>query len=147
MFFDEAKIYVKSGDGGNGLMHFHREKYRPRGGPDGGDGGRGGDVILVATPNVNTLVGFSRKHRFIATDGGKGGPSDRTGASASAVRISVPPGTVVRDEATDSTLADLLEPGQEVIVAKGGRGGRGNGRFAYRTKQTPRVSEKSEPGF
>jgi GTP-binding protein len=146
MFFDEARIYVKAGDGGAGMSHFRREKYVPRGGPDGGDGGKGGDVILVATPQVNTLVAFSRKQRFIAENGGRGGSSNKTGASAPDLRIEVPLGTVVRDAETGGVLADLTRPGQEVIVAKGGRGGRGNARFATSTNQAPRMAEKGEPG-
>src|SRR5262249_44215238 len=145
MFFDEAKIYTKAGDGGPGMSHFRREKYVPRGGPDGGDGGKGGDVILVATPNINTLIAFSRKHRFIAENGGRGGSSNKTGASAPDLRIEVPLGTIVRDAATGGVLADLVQPGQEVTVAKGGRGGRGNARFATSTNQAPRMAEKGEP--
>jgi GTP-binding protein len=146
MFFDEAKIHVKAGDGGAGMSHFRREKYVPRGGPDGGDGGKGGDVILVARPSINTLVAFSRKHRFIAENGERGGSSNKTGASAPDLRIGVSPGTVVRDAETNGILADLTQPGQEVIVAQGGRGGRGNARFATSTNQAPRLAEKGEPG-
>src|SRR6478672_2352122 len=97
MFFDEAKIYVKSGDGGNGMSHFRREKYVPRGGPDGGSGGRGGSVILVATPSINTLIAFSHKRHFVAGNGENGARTDQTGASADDLRIDVPLGTVVRD--------------------------------------------------
>ncbi len=146
MFFDEAKLYVKSGDGGGGMSHFRREKYVPRGGPDGGDGGKGGDVILVSTPTINTLVAFSRKHRFVADNGKLGGKSNKTGASGDDLRIEVPLGTVVRDADTDQVLADLIVPGQEVVVARGGRGGRGNARFATSTNQAPRLAEKGEPG-
>ncbi len=146
MFFDEAKIHVKSGDGGNGMSHFRREKYVPRGGPDGGDGGKGADVILIATPTINTLVAFSRKHRFVAENGKGGGRSNKTGASGEDLRIEVPLGTVVRDADTERVLADLIQPGQEVAVAKGGRGGRGNARYATSTNQAPRMAEKGEPG-
>ena len=146
MFFDEAKIYVKAGDGGAGMSHFRREKYVPRGGPDGGDGGKGGDVILVARPSINTLVAFKRKHRFVAENGGRGGSSNKTGASAPDLRIEVPPGTVVRDAETSGILADLTQPDQEVVVAHGGRGGRGNAGFATSTNQAPRLAEKGEPG-
>src|SRR4051812_49312326 len=119
MTFDEAKIYVKAGDGGNGMSHMRREKYVPRGGPDGGDGGKGGDVILVAVPNINTLVDFSRKHRFVAPDGMGGARTDKTGASGEDVRIRVPLGTVVKDANTGEVIADLVNPNQEVVVAKG----------------------------
>ncbi|HVO42043.1 MAG TPA: GTPase ObgE [Aggregatilineales bacterium] len=146
MFFDEAKIYVKSGDGGPGMMHFRREAHVPRGGPDGGDGGRGGDVILVASPTVNTLIAFSRKQRFIAHNGAGGGAKSCTGASADDLRINVPLGTVIRDVETQAVIADLIQPDQPVIVAKGGRGGRGNERFVSSTNQAPRLAEKGEPG-
>ncbi len=146
MFFDEAKIFVKSGDGGPGMSHFRREKYVPRGGPDGGDGGKGGDVILVATPAINTLVAFSRRRHFAADKGGRGGSSNKTGPSAPALRVEVPLGTVVRDAESNAVLADLVQPGQEVVVARGGRGGRGNARFATSTNQAPRMAEKGEPG-
>jgi GTP-binding protein len=146
MFFDEAKIHIKAGDGGGGLSHFRREKYVPRGGPDGGDGGKGGDVILVANPGINTLIYFSRKHRFVAENGKRGGSFNKTGANGEDLRIEVPLGTVVRDADAKLVLADLTKPGQEVIVARGGRGGRGNQRFATSTNQAPRLAEKGEPG-
>ncbi len=146
MFFDEAKIYVKSGDGGGGMSHFRREKYVPRGGPDGGDGGKGGDVILVAKPTINTLIAFSRQQRFIAANGKGGGSSNKTGASGADLRVEVPLGTVVRDADTGDVLADLTQPDQEVIVVKGGQGGRGNARFATSTNQAPRIAEKGVPG-
>jgi GTP-binding protein len=146
MFFDEAKIYTKAGDGGGGMSHFRREAHVPRGGPDGGDGGKGGDVVLVATPTVNTLIAFSRKHQFVAEHGNKGERSNRTGASGPDLRIPVPLGTIVRDAETNEVLADLTEPGQELIVVKGGRGGRGNLRFVSSTNQAPRLAEKGEPG-
>jgi GTPase len=147
MFFDEAKITVKGGDGGDGMSHFRREKYVPRGGPDGGDGGRGGSVILVAMPAVNTLIAFSRRQHFIAGNGGNGARSGKTGASADDVRIEVPLGTVVRDADSDAVLADLVQAGQEVIVIAGGRGGRGNARRATPTNQAPRMAERGEPGM
>ncbi len=146
MFLDEAVIYVRSGDGGDGIVHFRREKYMPRGGPDGGDGGRGGDVVLVATRHMNTLYAFSRTRRFIAENGKRGGANNRSGASAPPLRIEVPLGTVVKDAATGAILADLVEHGQTVVVAKGGRGGRGNQHFATSTNQAPRMAEKGEPG-
>src|SRR5579859_1105413 len=146
MFFDEATITLKSGDGGDGMSHFRREKFVPRGGPDGGDGGHGGNVILVATPSVNTLIAFSRKHHFTADNGKRGGSSGKTGATADDLRVEVPLGTVVRDADSGGTLADLVKAGQEFVGAPGGRGGRGNARFATSTNQAPQFAEKGEPG-
>jgi GTP-binding protein len=146
MFFDEAKIYVKSGDGGNGMSHFRREKYVPRGGPDGGTGGRGGSVILVATPALNTLIGFTHKRHFVAGNGENGARTNKTGATADDLRIEVPLGTVVRDADTGEVLADLVQPGQEVVAVPGGRGGRGNARQATSTNQAPTFAEKGAPG-
>lgn len=143
---DEAKIYVRSGRGGDGLVHFRREKYVNRGGPDGGDGGRGGSVVLVASRHLNTLYPFTFKQRFTAEDGKPGGIVNRSGASAANLRVEVPPGTLVRDANTRELLADLVTPGQEVIVAKGGRGGRGNQHYATSTNQAPRMAERGEPG-
>jgi GTP-binding protein len=146
MTYDEAKIHVRSGDGGNGLVHFRREKYVPRGGPSGGDGGRGGDVVLVVKPTLNTLIVFSRQSHFQAEKGAPGGTSNKTGRSGADLLIDVPPGTVVRDAQTGDLIADLTQPGQRVRVAKGGRGGRGNARFASSTNQAPRIAEKGQPG-
>jgi GTP-binding protein len=144
--FDEAKIYVKSGDGGDGLINFRREKYVPRGGPAGGDGGHGGDVILKVNPKLNTLAYFQRRSHFKAEPGKIGGSSNKTGLSADSVEIEVPPGTTVRDAETNALIADLVRPTDRVIVAKGGRGGRGNARFATSSNQAPRYAEKGEPG-
>lgn len=146
MFFDEAQIYVKGGKGGNGMSHFHREKFVSAGGPDGGDGGHGGNVVLVAMPTSNTLIAFRYQQKFIALDGGNGGTNNKTGHTADDVRIEVPLGTIVRDAKSDEILADLLTPKQEVMVAKGGRGGRGNARFPTSTNQAPQFAEKGEPG-
>jgi len=146
MFFDEAEIYVESGRGGDGLVHFHREKYKPRGGPDGGDGGRGGDVILVVNPKLNTLFDFSHRSRYIANDGKPGGPNNRSGKSAEDLTVDVPPGTLVYDADSGDLLGDLVEYGQRLVVAKGGRGGRGNQHFATSRNQTPRMAERGEPG-
>jgi GTP-binding protein len=146
MAFDEAKIYVRSGDGGDGIVAFRREKYVPRGGPAGGDGGRGGDVILRVSPKIHTLAFFHKKVHFRAQGGTRGGNFNRTGASASSLVIEVPPGTVVRDADTGTVLADLVKPDQEAFVARGGRGGRGNARFASASNQAPRVAEKGAPG-
>ncbi len=144
--FDEARIYVCSGDGGDGIITFRREKYVPRGGPSGGDGGRGGDVILRADPHLNTLINFKYQSHFKAEHGGRGGSNNKTGKDGSDMIVAVPPGTVVRDTATGEVLADLVRPGQQVIVAKGGRGGRGNARFANSRNQAPRIAERGEPG-
>jgi GTP-binding protein len=146
MFVDEAKIYVKSGKGGDGAVHFRREKYVPRGGPDGGDGGKGGNILFKVSPTLNTLYRFQHQHRYIAEDGKRGGRSDRTGHSADDLVISVPPGTVIYDADTAGVLADLLEKDQEIMICKGGRGGRGNARFANSRDQAPRTAEKGEPG-
>ena len=146
MFIDEAQIYVSSGKGGDGMMHFHREKYVSRGGPDGGDGGRGGDVILEVKPTLNTLFAFRRKKKFVAEDGRNGGINNQTGRSAQPLIIHVPPGTVIYDE-NRSIIGDLLEDGQQLVVCKGGRGGRGNTHFATSRNQAPRTAEKGEPGI
>ncbi|MBN1680373.1 MAG: GTPase ObgE [Anaerolineae bacterium] len=146
MSYDEARIYVKSGDGGNGIVHFRREKYVPRGGPSGGDGGKGGDVVLVVKPTLNTLIAFNQNHHFKALNGEAGGSSNCTGRSADDLIVDVPPGTIVRDADTGALIADLVEPGQRIVIAKGGRGGRGNARFASSTNQAPRIAEKGAPG-
>ncbi|GAB4570145.1 MAG: GTPase ObgE [Anaerolineae bacterium] len=146
MFFDEAKIYVRSGDGGDGLMTFRREKFVPHGGPAGGDGGKGGDVVLVVDPHLNTLSPFKKKSHFKAEHGGRGGSSKKTGKNGEDLIVYVPPGTVVRDAETGEVLADLVRPGQRVVVARGGRGGRGNARFATSRNQAPRMAEKGAPG-
>ena len=145
MFVDEAKVYVRSGKGGDGMVHFHREKYVSRGGPDGGDGGRGGDVILEVRPTLNTLSSFRHHTRYIADEGGKGGPDNMSGRGAKDLVIPVPPGTLVYNADTDELLGDLVEPGQRLLVAKGGRGGRGNQHFATPSRQAPRYAEKGEP--
>jgi GTP-binding protein len=146
MFLDEAKIYVRSGRGGDGMVHFHREKYVTRGGPDGGDGGRGGDVFLEVSPTLNTLSAFRHGTKFIAEDGGKGGINDMTGRSAEALVIPVPPGTVVHDATTGELLGDLVVPHQRLLVCKAGRGGKGNPHYANSRIQAPRTAEKGEPG-
>ena len=145
MFIDEVEIYVRSGKGGDGMVHFHREKYVPHGGPDGGDGGRGGDVILEVVPTLNALSAFRHKARYIAPDGGKGGPNNMSGKSASDLVISIPPGTIVTDADSGDLLGDLVETGQQLVVCKGGRGGRGNQHFATASRQVPRMAERGEP--
>lgn len=146
MFFDEAKIYVKAGDGGNGCVSFRREKYVPLGGPDGGDGGKGGDVYLVANPHLNTLVNFNRRTHFKAQRGGHGRGKGQKGQQGDDLFIEVPPGTVVRDADSGDFVAELMEEGQRALIAQGGRGGRGNAAFATSTNQAPRIAERGEPG-
>jgi len=146
MFLDEATISVKAGDGGNGLVAFRREKHVPRGGPSGGDGGRGGNVILIADASLTTLIDFKYKHIYKAERGGDGGPNNMTGKDGDDLYIPVPVGTQVFDADTGELLADLTSERETFVVAKGGRGGRGNARFATPTNQTPRFAEKGEPG-
>jgi GTP-binding protein len=146
MFFDEAKIYVKGGDGGNGIVAFRREKYVPLGGPAGGDGGKGGGVYLVVDPHLNTLVTFRHRVHFKAQRGEHGRGKNQTGKSGADVRVPVPPGTIVRDADTGEFLGDLTRDGQELLVARGGRGGRGNAAFASPVNQTPRIAERGDPG-
>jgi GTP-binding protein len=146
MFYDEAKIAVKAGDGGDGAVAFRREKFVPYGGPAGGDGGKGGDVLLYVDPHLNTLYRFSKRRQFKAARGQHGRGKDQHGAGGAALRVPVPPGTVVYDADTDGLLGDLTDPGQEMIVAQGGRGGRGNARFATSTNQAPRIAEHGAPG-
>jgi len=146
MFYDRAKIYVKAGDGGNGAVSFRREKYVPFGGPDGGDGGDGGDVYLRVDPHLNTLIAFKYKQHFRAERGESGHGAKKTGKRGAHLYIDVPPGTVVIDDETGEVLADLVNPGDVVRVARGGMGGMGNARFATATRQAPRMAEKGEPG-
>ncbi|MEN6524335.1 MAG: GTPase ObgE [Anaerolineaceae bacterium] len=142
---DEVEILVRSGKGGDGIVHFHREKYVARGGPDGGDGGRGGDVILVVVPTKNTLADFRHQTQFVADSGKSGGSNNMSGRSAEDLIISVPPGTVVFNAQTDEVLGDLVSADQRLIICKGGRGGRGNQHFATPSRQAPRIAEKGEP--
>jgi GTP-binding protein len=146
MFIDEAEITVRSGKGGDGIVHFRKEKYINRGGPDGGDGGRGGNVVLRANPHMNTLEKFRHQELFAADNGRRGGAKDQTGRSADDLVILVPPGTIATDISTSEIIADLTEAGQEIVILKGGRGGRGNKRFATSRNQAPRLAEKGEPG-
>jgi len=147
MFIDEATIYVRSGKGGDGFVHFHREKFVPRGGPDGGDGGRGGSVFFEVVPTMNTLVAYRHKSRYVAKDGMKGAVNNQTGKSADDLIVPMPPGTVVYDADTGELLGDLVEPGQRLLVAKGGRGGRGNTHFVNSRHQAPRTAERGEPAI
>ncbi len=146
MFYDRAKIYVKGGDGGHGVVSFRREKYVPFGGPDGGDGGRGGNVYLRVDPQLNTLIAFKYQQHFRAQNGESGRGAKQTGAQGKDLYIDVPPGTVVYDDATGEVIADLVEPGETFLVARGGQGGLGNQHFATPTRQAPRLAEKGEPG-
>ena len=146
MFIDEVRILVKAGDGGNGCMAFRREKYVPHGGPSGGDGGRGGDVVLVADPHENTLLRYRFNPEHKAERGRHGEGSNRTGAEGHSIQLDVPVGTVVYDESTGERLCDFTEPGQSFTVARGGRGGKGNARFATSTHQAPTEHTPGTPG-
>jgi GTP-binding protein len=145
-FVDEAIIEVAAGHGGAGVVHFRRESKVPMGGPDGGDGGRGGDVTLFAEERCATLMDHRYKRRYAAQDGAPGGDSQKTGHDGQSLEIPVPVGTVVTDEATGEVLADLSAPGDRIVVATGGRGGRGNAFFASSTRQAPRHSQPGDPG-
>jgi GTP-binding protein len=146
MFIDRAKIQVKGGRGGDGMSGFRREKYVPRGGPSGGDGGRGGNIVLLADENINTLVDFRYRRKFEAQDGGRGGMSNCFGAAAEDILVKVPVGTLVYDEQKEILLADLKTHGQKLVAARGGRGGRGNAKFADSVHRAPTFAEKGEPG-
>lgn len=146
MFLDEVTIRVKAGDGGDGLVSFRREKYEPRGGPNGGDGGRGGDVVFQVAKRLNTLRHFDNNRLYQAENGKRGGSSNKTGASGTPTILEVPPGTIVRDSETGDLIADLTGEAESAIVAFGGRGGRGNARFKSSTHQAPRIAERGEPG-
>src|SRR6202140_1512576 len=146
VFVDEAKIYVKAGDGGNGCVAFRREKFVPRGGPSGGDGGAGGSIILEASQHDNTLLRYRYNREFRADRGRHGEGSNCTGHSGDDWVLTVPVGTVVIESDTGERLADLTAPGQRVVVARGGRGGRGNQHFAKPWHQAPRESEEGQPG-
>jgi GTP-binding protein len=146
VLIDRARIYVKAGDGGDGSMSFRREKYVPKGGPDGGDGGRGGDVILRVKPNLTSLLPFQFNQRFLAQEGGNGRKQQMHGKAGSPLYIDVPPGTVVWDDESNEILADLTDPGETIIVSRGGKGGLGNVHFKSSTRQAPRIAELGEPG-
>jgi GTP-binding protein len=146
MFYDEAKIYVKAGDGGNGVVAWRREAHVPRGGPSGGNGGKGGDVYLLADPQVNTLIAFNKQVHFRAPNGDHGRGKNQTGAQGSDLLIPVPIGTVAYATETGQMLADLATRDQRVLLARGGRGGRGNHTFRSPTNQAPRIAENGEPG-
>jgi GTP-binding protein len=146
MFKDSARIYVKAGNGGNGMVSFHREKYIAAGGPDGGDGGEGGDVIFEVDEGINTLIDFRYKKNFKAENGQDGGASNCSGKNGEDIIIKVPVGTIVKDETTGITLVDLLKPGQKCVIVKGGKGGKGNQHFATPTRQIPNFAKSGDLG-
>jgi GTP-binding protein len=146
MLIDQAKVYVKGGDGGNGCVSFRREKFIPKGGPDGGDGGDGGSVEFVADPGLATLVDFKYRQHLRATRGGHGEGAKRTGRGGKDLVVPVPVGTIVRDTATADVLAEFTTAGQRAVIARGGRGGKGNARFATSTQRAPRRADPGEPG-
>ena len=145
MYFDEVVIEVTGGKGGDGVIQFRREKYVPRGGPDGGDGGHGGSILLEVDQHKNTLSEFRHKKQFQAQDGTRGKGKNQTGASGDDLVLKVPPGTLVFDESDGSLMGDLVDQGQQLQVCKGGRGGRGNTRFKTSKNKAPRIAEKGEP--
>ena len=146
MFLDEVKIFVRSGDGGNGLVAFRREKYVPKGGPAGGDGGRGANVVFIVDEGLRTFMDYRYQKKFVAPNGENGMSKGMHGRKSKDLYLKVPPGTVIRDTDTGEVLADLVEHKQEVIVARGGRGGRGNCRFATPSNPAPEIAENGEPG-
>ncbi len=145
MFIDQAEIYVKAGNGGDGAVAFRREKYVPKGGPAGGDGGDGGDIIFIADLNLNTLLDFRYKRKYIAPNGSKGENSLKDGKNGNNIEIKVPVGTLVKDDGGE-TIADLTEKGMSVVIVKGGKGGKGNSKFATPTNQAPRFAEDGKEG-
>jgi GTP-binding protein len=146
MFYDEVNVHVKAGDGGDGAVAFRREKYRPRGGPAGGNGGDGGDIVFYVDTHKSTLYHFTKRSHFKAGRGQHGRGSTQQGASGEDVRVAVPPGTMVYDAETGELVGDLTQASEELVVAEGGRGGRGNASFATATDQAPRIAEHGEPG-
>jgi len=147
LFLDHAKIYIRSGDGGNGCVSFRREKYVPKGGPNGGDGGRGGDIIFKASSQLSTLVDFRYKSHYKAQRGEHGMGSLKTGKNGIDEVILVPCGSIIKNSETGKVLAELLTNGQEVLLLKGGRGGKGNNHFKNSTNQTPRIAQPGEKGI
>ena len=143
MFVDQAKIYIKAGNGGDGAVSFHREKYVAAGGPDGGDGGKGGDIVFVVDTNISTLLDFKYKRKFVANKGDDGQGHQRSGRSAEDLIIRVPKGTLIKELETGRILADMSGD-EPVVIARGGKGGKGNMNFATPTRQIPRFAK---PGF
>ena len=146
MFSDFAKIFIKAGDGGNGAVTFHREKYVAAGGPDGGDGGRGGNIVFIADKNINTLMDFRYKRKYLAEAGANGRDAKRNGKNGQDLEIHVPVGTLIREAESNLVICDLKEDGQRVVAAKGGSGGWGNSHFATATRQTPKFAKGGMPG-
>jgi GTP-binding protein len=146
VFVDEAIIYVKGGDGGNGCVSFRREKYVPRGGPDGGDGGKGGDVIIRVSDKIDTLLDLTSRVKYIAGNGANGKGSTKKGKDGNDLQIDLPRGTVIKDKTSGRILKDMSDVGETLVIARGGRGGRGNKCFATSTNQVPRQAEKGKPG-
>lgn len=146
LFIDTARIYIKAGDGGNGIISFRREKYVAYGGPDGGDGGKGGDVIFIADPNLSTLLDFKYKKKYVAQNGENGRGKNQYGKNGEDLYIKVPVGTLIINDDTGEIIADLVRPNQKAIVLRGGKGGRGNAKFATSTLKTPRFAESGEKG-
>jgi GTP-binding protein len=146
VFLDRARVPIKAGDGGNGVISFRREAHVPRGGPDGGDGGRGGDVILRVDDQLASLGDYRNQNLHSATSGSAGAGSNKSGKAGGDLILRVPPGTTVKDVGTGEVVADLVTPGQEIVVARGGKGGRGNARFASSTRRVPRIAEDGQPG-
>ena len=146
MFIDSAKVYVKAGDGGNGVVSFHREKYVSAGGPDGGDGGKGGNIVFLVDDSLRTLIDFKYKKKYVADSGDDGSGGNCSGKGGKDLVIKVPPGTIIKDQNTGRILADLVNPGQESIFAKGGRGGKGNQHFATPTRQVPSFAKPGDMG-
>jgi len=146
MFIDFVTLRVRAGKGGNGCVSFRREKYIPKGGPDGGDGGHGGDIIMMADENLHTLQDIVHHKFFHAKDGDKGSGNNSTGRNADPIIVKVPVGTIVKDVETEALIADLIKKGQSIVVAKGGRGGLGNSRFKSPTNRTPREFKPGDPG-
>ena len=142
MFVDVVKIYAAAGSGGHGAVSFRREKYIPAGGPDGGDGGRGGDIIFQADPGMKTLMDFRYMKRYRAGSGQNGAGSNKTGKNGEDLVLKVPVGTMIKDSERDIIIADLTEVGQRVVVAKGGKGGKGNSRFTSSVRQAPTFAER-----
>jgi GTP-binding protein len=145
-FIDEAVINVQSGNGGRGCVSFRREKFIPRGGPDGGDGGKGGDVVLLTTSRKRTLYQFRYQRYFKAKNGAHGQGKRKTGKNGQGLIIEIPPGTLIKDAETGQTIKDLVETGETLVLVKGGRGGQGNARFKTSTHRTPRFAQPGEPG-
>jgi len=145
-FIDEVTMHVKAGDGGAGCVSFRREKFIPRGGPDGGDGGQGGNVIFEVSPSLTTLLDLRQRPHMKAGRGGHGMGKNRHGANGKHLLIYVPAGTIVRDTGTEEVIADLTSPGQRIVLLKGGRGGQGNARFASATNKAPKFAQPGEPG-